>query len=89
MGLLVLRGEALEVGVERSSDSSEGVDAVFSISSQCHNRILSPTITARNVAVLGGLQHLAVGVAEGRKSSPGGAANGGGIGGVRHSGVVR
>ena len=68
MALFVLLGEALEVGVERSSDSGEGADARLSIFSQCNHRLLRPTSSARNMAVLGGVQHLAVGVAENHKA---------------------
>ena len=89
MGLLVLRGDALEVGVERSSDSGEGADAMLSIFSQCNHRLLRPTSSAWNMAVLGGVQHLAVGVAERPQGSPGGAADGGGVCRVRRSRVVR
>lgn len=89
MSLHVVRGDTLEVGVERCSDSGEYVEAVMSIISQNNHRILSATGTARNVAELGGVQLLAVGVADGPKSFPGGAADGGGVGGVGRSGFMR
>ena len=89
MSLHVVCGDTLEVGIERCSDLGEYVEVVLSIISQNNHRILSATGTTRNVAELGGVQLLAVGVADGPKSSPGGAADRGGIGGVRHRGVMR
>ena len=60
-----LSGDTLRIRVERCSSSSKDADAAPLFTSKGHHYLLSPTGTARRVAVLHCMQVLTVGVAEG------------------------